>query len=58
MKTISAKVPDETAEKFEQIILIRRLQGDDVSKSAILRELVADWVEEHEDVLDDVDVEP
>lgn len=54
MRTVSTKIPDDDAEKFRQIVLVKQLAGEDLSRSSIVRELVVDWIEEHEHLLDDV----
>lgn len=56
MKTVSARLPDDEAERFERIVLMKRLQGEDISRSGVVRDLVREWIEDHEHVLEDRDV--
>lgn len=55
MDTVSTKVPEDVAKKFDRIVLVKRLRGEDTSKSEVLRELLEEWIEENEDVLEEVD---
>lgn len=51
--SVSARVPEGLAEKFERIVLIKRLRGEDVSKSDVIRECVAEYVAENEELLEE-----
>jgi len=55
MKTVSTKLPEDEAEAFEKIVLAKKLRGDDISKSGIVRELVGEWIDENRGILDDLD---
>lgn len=55
METISTKLPDDEAEEFEQIVLAKRLLGEDVSKSTVVRDLIREWVDDHREVLDNIE---
>lgn len=52
MANPSFSVPDEVLERFDDAIFELKAEGElprDTSRSEILRQLMEEWIEEHED---------
>ena len=55
MASPSVSIDDDLLEDFDDIIAIMQLQGHlprNMSRSKIIEDLIADWVDEHDDYLD------